>query len=212
VIDIDVPAVLAGLIKDVESSLLRRHSIQSRTWSLNALRQIEETLSVGAMAKKPMGQITKEITAKTGLLAQEEWRAERIVRTEMAYAHGAAKHESMTRTRDEVEPRLHKCLLETFDNRTGDDSFLLHGQMVPVDKPFSWKHKRGGQWVVTEFMHPPNRPNDRSVAIPWDPEWKLTKTEKPLNRAELAAAGPTKWRKKVGVKIPPGHKPGKPYR
>ncbi len=40
-----------------------------------------------------------------------------------------------------------------------------HGQTVPVDKPFSWKHKKGGAWVVTTYMHPPNRPNDRETLV-----------------------------------------------
>lgn len=211
-VDVDVPAVFEGMVKGVDESLLRRYRVLSRGWSAQAVASVERALSVGALSGKPLRSMVSDVMKKTGIMEEQRWRAERIVRTETAYAHGAAKHESMRRTRDEVgESKLQKRLIETFDNRTGDDSFLLHGQTVPVDQPFKWRHKVRGQWVTTEFMHPPNRPNDRAVVIPWNPEWEETDGERPLSRSELASAAPTRWRKKAGVRIPPGHKPGRAY-
>ena len=137
----------------------------------------------------------------------ERWQSERIVRTESHYAHQSAKHRSIELTAKVLDEPLWKRLIETFDDRTGDDSFLLHGQTVPADKPFRWKHKKQGRWIVTDFMHPPNRPNDRGVMIPWDPTWKPMRGEKPLTQAQLRAARPTRWRKTPGVEIPPSHNP-----
>jgi hypothetical protein len=211
VLSVDRAAVFGDLVKDVNSSLLKRYQIVSKTWSQTAIMNIERALSVGTLAGKPLEDVIDDVMGKTGILEDERWKAERIVRTESAYAHGATKHRTMEKTQEDLGRPLHKRLIATFYDRTGDDSFLVHGQTVPVSKPFSWKHKRRGQWVVTRYMHPPNRPNDREVVIPWDPEWEETDAEAPLSKAELAAARTTRWRKHIGVDIPPGHRPGKPY-
>ena len=42
--------------------------------------------------------------------------------------------------------------------------------------------------------------------------WEETEEERPLTRAELYAARPTRWRSTIGVRIPPGHRPGLPPR
>lgn len=210
IVNVDVPATFGGLVKGVDRSLLRRYRRQAQTWSLRAIDRIEQQLKVATMTGQQMDRVVDEVLGLKGFEG-ERWQAERIVRTEAAYAHGASKQRAMELTQEELGGPLHKRLIETFDDRTGDDSFLLHGQTVPIDKPFRWKAKRGGKWVVIDYMHPPNRPNDRAVVIPWDPTWEETPEESPLTKAELRAARPTRWRKHAGVQIPPGHKPGKPY-
>lgn len=204
IVNVDVPATFRGLVKGVESSLLRRHRLQSQTWSLDAIAQMERQLSVSSMAGKPLEKAIDDLMGLKGFEG-ERWKAERIVRTELHYAHGSAKQRSLEAMEEELGEPMWKRLLETFDDRTGDDSFLLHGQTVPAGKPFKWKTKRRGRVVTIEFMHPPNRPNDRAVAIPWDPRWKAEKGERPLTLAELRSARTTRWRKTPGVWIPPGH-------
>ncbi len=203
-VNVDAPAVFRGMVKGVDRSLLRRHQLQSQTWSLNTVAQIERQMSVSAMTGKPLEKVIDDVMGSKGFEG-ERWQAERIVRTELHYAHGAAKQQSLEAVEEELGEPMWKRLLETFDNRTGDDSFLLHGQTVPAGKPFKWKTKRRGSVVVIEFMFPPNRPNDRAVAIPWDPSWKAEKGERPLTLAELRSAPTTRWRKHVGVWIPSGH-------
>lgn len=211
VLDFDTPAVMQGLVENVDSSLLVRHRLRTQTWSQAAIARMEERMSIGAMSGQNVDELIGEI-ASDEKLAEERWRAERIVRTESAYAHGAGKQRAMQEADALVEQPLYKRLIETIDNRTGDDSFLLKGQTVPVDEPFTWKRKRGGGWVVEPYMWPPNRPNDRAVAIPWDLTWEDSEENRPLSLAELRTAQPTRWRKTTGVAIPPGHKPGKSYR
>lgn len=210
VVGVQKAAVVRGLVKGVDSSLLARHRIQSRTWSANAISSMERTLALSAMTGKPMDQVIDDVVGADGF-EMERWRAERIVRTESSYAHNAGKQSAMEETAEEFDVDMHKRLLEHFDDRTGDDSFLLHGQTVPVGEPFVWRTKRRGSWVTIEYMFPPNRPNDRAVVIPWDPSWEAGPGEKPLTRSQLRSARPTRWRKTVGVEIPPGHRPGKPY-
>ncbi len=206
VIGVDVGATFRGLVKGIDRSLLRRYRLQSQTWALRAIDQMERQLSVATMTGKPLETVIDDVMGLKGFEG-ERWQAERIVRTESHYAHQAAKHRAVELTAKELDEPLWKRLIETFDDRTGDDSFLLHGQTVPANKPFRWKHKKQGRWIVTDFMHPPNRPNDRAVMIPWDPSWKAERGEKPLTRAQLRAARPTRWRKTPGVEVPPKHDP-----
>lgn len=212
VLDVERGAIFRGMVQGVTSSLLTRYRLQTKTWSAGAIANMERQLSVGTMAGTPLFELVNEITKRNGLLDSERWKAERIARTEGMYAHGAVKQAAMERTNATVgRGQLLKRLIETFDDRTGDDSFVLHGQLVPISAPFEWKHKKGGAWVVDRYMHPPNRPNDRAVVVPWDPTWEMTEVERPMSIAELGSAATTHWRSKPGVEIPPGHKPGLPY-
>jgi hypothetical protein len=212
VLSLEKAAILRDLVKDVDASILRRHQLVSTTWTAGAIADMERVLSTGALAGKPLEGMVDDVMGVAGLMNEERWRAERIVRTELSHAHNSAKFKAMQKSQEDQGRPLYKKLITTFDDRTGDDSFLQHGQTVPVDQPFEWKHKRrGGTWVVTRYQHPPNRPNDREVIIPWDPEWEPTKEEKALTNAELKSARTTRWRSKPGVTIPPGHVPGQPY-
>jgi hypothetical protein len=210
VLPLERAATFANLVSDQNASLLRRYQLVSQTWTTSAIHAMEQSLAVGTLAQKPLEDLIDLVMKKGGILDGERWKAERIVRTETSYAHGSTKFRTMKQNQEDLGIEMHKRLIATFDDRTGDDSFLVHGQTVPVDQPFRWKHKRRGVWVVDEYMHPPNRPNDREVVIPWDPKWEETESERPLTISELRNAPPTRWRDTVGVKIPPGHKPGKP--
>lgn len=206
VLQLDAPRVFAGLVEGVDRSLVRRRSVRARTWSLGQAEQIERRMSVGVATGKPLYDIVADVQSD---LATERWKAERIVRTESSMAHASAKQEVIASVEKEIGRPMQKKLIETFDDRTGDDSFLIHGQTVDAGKPFAWMRRRGKGWVREEYMTPPNRPQDRSVMIPWDPEWSEDELTRPLTISELNSAPPTRWRKSAGVQIPPGHRPGK---
>lgn len=215
VLSLDRASVFKRVVNGQKGSLLRRNQRSVARWGLNMIGQIENTMSVSVATGASTHETVKRIAGKAGLIESEMWQAERIVRTELSFAHGATKQAALNHTAEEFEEEddpVMKRIIETFDDRTGDDSFVIHGQTVPAGKPFEWKRKRKGAWQLVQFMHPPNRPNDRSVVIPWRASWDPTATfEKPLTLAELRSAKPTRYRKKVGVAVPPGHKPGKPY-
>lgn len=213
VLDLDRASVFAGMARDHDRSLLTRHREASRTWTKTQIKGMEERIALGTLTGKSQFQLIDEVAGAAGMLAEERWKAERIVRTEGQYGHNLVKNDAIERTAKETGRKLYRRLIEHFDARTGDDSFLLHGQTVAVGKPFVWmRPTRGGGWKRETFMFPPNRPNDRATVIPWDPEWEETEEERPLTRAELYAARPTRWRSTIGVRIPPGHRPGLPPR
>lgn len=111
---------------------------------------------------------------------QNWWRGERIIHTEMAYAYNQAQADAIA----EVAPFLDGmgkrwCELvddvtgRPMDNRVGNDSLVLHGQVVehsglfvmppdPIVHPSFWNKA----WFSS-----PNRPNDRSITMPWRPAW-----------------------------------------
>ncbi|TAL41168.1 MAG: hypothetical protein EPN91_11305, partial [Salinibacterium sp.] len=212
VLDVERAAVFEGLVADTHSSLLRRYQRVSRTWGAQAIGQIEQRLSVSAMTGMGLHEAVGGVVEAGGILDSEWWKGERIVRTEMAYAHGATKHAALERIRDDQAPALQKKLLEMVDDdRVGDDSLLIHGQAVNVDEPFTWKKRVGKGWATEAFMFPPNRPNDRAVVVPWNPDWPESEEERPLSLAELRSAPPTRWRHTPGVDVPPGHVPGRSY-
>lgn len=214
VLGLDRAAVFRSLVDGVVASRLRAQTRSVQSWGLQTVNAVERYMSLATASGVPVQEMVRGVAGKTGVLSDELWKAERIVRTELAYAHGATKHQALVDTSDELgdDDPLMKRLIETFDDRTGDDSFLIHGQTVPVDKPFEYKRRKGSGWQLVRFMHPPNRPNDRSVVIPWRKSWDTDATiEKPLTVQQLRAARTTRYRKKPGVAVPPGHRPGQPY-
>lgn len=110
------------------------------------------------------------------------WRGERIVHTEMAYAYNQAQADAIA----EVAPffdGLGKRWCELvddvtglpLDNRVGNDSIALHGQVVEhsglfVMPPDPSVHR--SFWNRSWFASP-NRPNDRSITMPWRASWNV---------------------------------------
>lgn len=110
----------------------------------------------------------------------EAWKVRRIVRTELASIYGTAKLSALGRIA-ETEPAMRKTLYNPMDNRTGDDSrqlqdWLNAGRLNGRNRRlrpkigqtfvYVWRGKR------REFMAPPDRPNDRSILIPYHPSWE----------------------------------------
>lgn len=58
-----------------------------------------------------------------------------------------------------------KILSATFDDRTGSDSFAVHGQIRRPDEAFE-------SWFGL-YQHPPNRPNDREIVVPHRISWPI---------------------------------------
>jgi hypothetical protein len=168
---------------DVRNRLINKYPESIAAYS----RQLRQSLSdnlmqmvVERVSPETMYQRLVEDDAIGKFFDGEAWKVRRIVRTELASIYGAAKQASLERIA-ENEPAMRKTLYNPMDNRTGDDSKklqewlnagLLKGpnrRLRPkVDQTFVyvWKGKR------REFMAPPDRPNDRSILIPYHPSWE----------------------------------------
>ena len=176
VLQVEQAGVFRQVYRNVEPSLLNRHRQSLARYGAPVVSEIRDRLAQSMLQNETVDQAVERVAGADGVFAQQRWRAERIVRTEMAYSYGVTKQQSMVSLRDSAYPTMQKKLIATFDDRTGDDSKELHGQTVDVDKPFIWRVKNSKGVVVrtVEYMYPPNRPNDREVAIPWMPSWKNT--------------------------------------
>lgn len=163
-------AVFQKVYKRVQPALLNRFKKSEQLYGKPVVKKIRERLSLSVLTGDTVDEAVDRVAGVEGVFAGERWRAERIVRTELSYAYGVTKQRSYEQTAQEL-PDLQKKLIATFDERTGDDSKKLHGQVRKVDEPFVWINPHGEK---IEYMQPPNRPNDREISIPWRPGWQNT--------------------------------------
>jgi len=99
----------------------------------------------------------------------EEWKLNRLVRTELHNVYNFSKMQGLGQIQEETIPDLKKALMHPMDKRTGEDSKELArmNPVVDIDEPFRFN------WKGTErvFQFPPDRPNDRSILVPYREEW-----------------------------------------
>jgi hypothetical protein len=93
-------------------------------------------------------------------MRDKRWMVERTARTEMANAYNGVTYATL-KYEDAPDDPMMKMDVAVFDARTASDSYLNHGQVVPVDQPFI--DGESGD----EYDYPPNRPNDRSIVVGW---------------------------------------------
>lgn len=135
-----------------------------------------------------------------------QWKVLRTTITETSAAYNGTILETL-REEDEPDDQVYKRLVATFDRRTGRDSMLLHGQTKPINEPF-YDSFRG-----REYMHPPNRPNDREIIVGWRARWgvaearrvdiETTKVRLPTRQSDQATA-PGAARQMSASRLRPG--------
>ena len=142
---------------------------QLRTASTDSLRSL--------LLSTPGATTGDAVHAVGSALDAQWWRVERTIRTETAYAHGAASRAAI-RVLAEDNPGMMQRWTEyvddltgaPLDNRVGLDSLVLHGQIARPGELFTMPgDPRAGAMVGQQWEHPPNRPNDRAVLLPWMP-------------------------------------------
>jgi len=149
--------------------------------------RFEESLGQRLLAQQPWEQVRDNLIADSPFLQQApgHW-AERIVRTEVMGAAGRASWESI-RSADADLGDMAKILCATFDNRTGADSYAVHGQIRRPEEAF--------QWWEGLYQHPPNRPNDREVVVPHRVSWPIPGELQPRSDGDVAACWAREKRK-----------------
>lgn len=179
VLPLEEASVLQSLISARRPQLDEMHRKALSTWGQDAFEKVHRELSLSIAA----GETGEEAIARVPQSLAAEWyRGERIVRTEVAFAYNATQADALVQAR-EVLPDLMMRWTEhcddsgeanPLDDRVGEDSIALHGQVTPPggwftmpdDAPEVSESLVGRQW-----QFPPNRPNDRAVLAPWRPGW-----------------------------------------
>lgn len=158
-------AMIGMIARELQAGVVRGATFEEMTDMLVGKRGPRGIVSMAAKEIRA-GEVVRTRTAmiEEGLFVRHRGWAERIVRTEgmRAYAEGA--QEELVEQRAKNFPDLKRKLIETFDKRTGWDSYKAHGQVRGLNEPFV-----DGAGRV--YLLPPGRPNDRAVVIPYREAW-----------------------------------------
>lgn len=170
----------AGVVDKGRSSLLRAHDTSMARYGASLVRNLERDMATSLLT----GQTTSETIDRLRERTDLEWyQGERIVRTEMAWAYNASQADAIedaTKIAPDLMMRWNEHVSEggtPLDDRVGDDSIAMHGQVAPAGGVFTMppRTKAGvaisSSLVGDAWSHPPNRPNDRAVLAPWRPHW-----------------------------------------
>lgn len=174
---IDEAAVMDRAVSGAHSSALHRLLREGRPEQTEGIinrygeatvLQFEKKLQQGLITKKPWAEVRSDLIGESPFLqgAPGYW-AERIVRTETMAATNRADWEASRELDDQLGDVV-KVLSATFDDRTYPDSYNVHGEIRLVDEPFEYIDYKGRS---EEFMHPPNRPNDREIVVTHRLSW-----------------------------------------
>jgi hypothetical protein len=160
-------------------------------YGMGVIGDFEETMTTGVIGRKSWEEMKAELVGRSPFLqGKPAFWAERIVRTEMMGAYNRGSWESNREADDQLGDVV-KILSATFDDRTGSDSYAVHGQIRLPDEAFE-------SWFGL-YQHPPNRPNDREVVVPHRISWILPPYLKARDDAEVLA----RWTKEKRKGAPP---------
>jgi hypothetical protein len=153
------PLNLQALAEVDRELLLERFEESLETWGPTVAEGVRDTLA-DAMAERAFSE--EMVDRVQRVLADKRWKADRIVRTELSQAYNRSHHSTLQYARDELGlgDEMKKSAMATFDARTDEDSFPVHGQVREVGEMFVDGDGR-------RYLHPPGRPNDREKEIPW---------------------------------------------
>lgn len=179
---IEQASKFAGVVDKRKTSLLALNKRSMARYGAGVVGRVEQAISM-SLLKGEAGYAAVKRVADT--MGEEWWRAERIVRTETAWAYNATHMDAIGETTKSFPDMMMRWVeyvsditLVKLDTRVGDDSVAMHGQLA----------RPGGFFVMPNFhpkptmkispslrgkswQNPPNRPNDRAVLQPWRPGW-----------------------------------------
>jgi len=152
----------AVIASDTNTLLINRYQSSIQTYSEEVRSQLTGVLTQAAIQEIPYSEVVKRVGQ---FFIAEQWKIERLARTELHQVYNLAKMKSMQSLADSAGTDLKKTLIHPMDSRTGKDSKYVAklDLIVPIDQPFRYK------WQGKErvYMTPPDRPNDRSILVPY---------------------------------------------
>jgi len=149
-------------------------------YGTNVMGKFEEQMRIGMLTNKSWAEMRADMIGQSPFLQQApaSW-AERLLRTETMAAQNRSGWETTRQAQEELGDMV-KILSATFDDRTGWDSYLVHGQIRKPDEAF--------EGPFGTYQHPPNRPNDREVVVPHRVSWPLPASLDPRSESEAEIA------------------------
>ena len=152
--------ILASTIPD--NFLFNNYTSSIESYNESIRSGMQNIMTQGILQRKTLSQVVFDVQQAVKL---NEWKAHRIVRTELHQIYNVAKMSGLGDIKKKFLPDLKKSMVHPMDERTGEDSkqLAVKNPIIDIDKPF--KQNYNGKELV--FMTPPNRPNDRAILIPY---------------------------------------------
>lgn len=170
-----------GVVDRRRTSLLKLNRTSMLRYGGGVVSKIESALSQSLLTGETG---YKAIDRVSGAMDGEWWRAERVVRTETAWAYNATQMDAIGDSAQAFPDMMMRWTelvadvsLTKLDVRVGDDSCAMHGQLARPGAFFTMPLINPGNLKVSasllgrQWDQPPNRPNDRAVLQPWRPGW-----------------------------------------
>ena len=156
----------AAILSRSENLLLMQYQVSLETYGVAMIDEMRKILVDGLLSGEFTSRVSRQIAMLGGIFDRQAFRAERIVRTELNNAYNTHHLESYRQAQEEIFPDMKKKWLAMIDDRTGDDSIRLTGQVRALDERFI------DPGTGRSFLHPPERPNSRCRIIPWRDAWQ----------------------------------------
>jgi hypothetical protein len=157
---------VALIAQDVNNLLVSKYQSSLDAYSEQIRSQLADALTNAAIEEISLSQVTQRLGQ---FFIGEEWKLTQIARTELHGVYNLGKQKTMQETQAQFLPDLQKTLIHPMDSRTGDDSKYAARKnlIVDIDEPFeyTWNGKK------RIYMVPPDRPNDRSIMVPYRETW-----------------------------------------
>lgn len=176
-VPLEEAATFAGLIEQRSPSLIRSIDSSFQRYGVKVTSDIERELALSLATGETPADAIERVQKVADI---NWWRAERIVRTETAAAWNAGHSASTAELAEDFED-VYNRWCEYVDDVTGSplddrvavDSLALHGQVAKPGDAFVMPPDNRVSSLLwgKRYMHGPNRPNDRSVTMPWRPHW-----------------------------------------
>jgi hypothetical protein len=179
---VEEAARFAGVIDKRRTSLLKMHNESMGRYGARAVGDMENALALSLVSGEAPGEAIDRVQ---DVIDGEWWQAERIVRTETAWAYNATHRDGMVDAAEELDDLMMQWNEYVgpsgapLDDRVGVDSLAMHGQVTEVDGEFTMPPAAPDGSPVSEGLvgesweFPPNRPNDRAILAPWRPSWGI---------------------------------------
>jgi hypothetical protein len=156
----------AAIADDASQLLVNQYDASIDAYSSAQRGAIGSSLTQSVIAEDGLYEVVGRLSQ---YMMAEEWKVLRLARTELHNVYSLGKLTGMRELQSGDVPDLKKALYHPMDSRTGKDSVYAQtlNQIVPIDEPFSYRW--GGK--IRTYMTPPDRPNDRSILIPYRDSW-----------------------------------------
>jgi len=182
---IEEMARFSGVIDKRRASLLQQHRSSMRNYGKALVTDIREELAVSLGMGENFDATIKRVQKTMG---GEWWQAERICRTETAWASSVAHIDGIVEVAKD-DPEIMQQWIEfcgpdgrPLDDRVGVDSIAMHGQVtkpggvftMPATAPYpdaKGNTKVSDSLVGKSWAAPPCRPNGRETVAPWRKDW-----------------------------------------